>query len=452
MVGCCFVTVLLFLPCVCCEDVAIVISGGPDWRNVSFHLNGTLSFYRMVADGARMANDLEANGYKVHFLYSMAMANFVGGNFPSIDGVSYFSRGGQTWPCALGANVIGQPNKTATLAALAAIPVSRGDNVIVYIRSHGFRGGFFGPTGEPIFYRDILNVFRHRGWKGEMLWLVDACFSGLLVREKSMFKRAARHGIHCQFITSAGNDKKQPWGISDFDIILRPLRTIVSSGSYFRHRLMLAVDTSLRGGGRDNWQPIVGILHRTIVRYIDPRRLVPINRSMGSEYRCYKCTKKMSGDWFWHKSGEPNLGSRNSVRNLVESRRSRDGSRNELLMYGALSYGSCQGVDQSPGALRQVLAENEAFRALVEWVHRDLRVRIDRSQKAGELGRVDADRLAQVVTKVSECWPLRIGPFVPDFDIFRNLIKKVSSRRILRSIERAAEHVDLAAVRKAANR
>ena len=163
----------------------------------------------------------------------------------------------------------------------------------------------------------------------------------------------------------------------------------------------------------------------------------------------------------------------------MESRRSRDGSRNELLMYGALSYGSCQGVDQSSGALRQVLAENEAFRALVEWVHRDLRVRIDRSRKAGELGRVDADRLAQVVTKVSECWPLRIGPFVPDFDIFRNLIKKASvsecwplrigpfvpdfdifrnlikkasSRRILRSIEMAAEHVDLAAVRKAANR
>ena len=78
MVGCCFVTVLLFLPCVCCEDVAIVISGGPDWRNVSFHLNGTLSFYRMVADGARMANDLEANGYKVNgFLNPIQFINLL---------------------------------------------------------------------------------------------------------------------------------------------------------------------------------------------------------------------------------------------------------------------------------------------------------------------------------------------------------------------------------------
>lgn len=56
----------------------MVISGGPDWRDVSFRINGTPSFYRSVADGARMANDLEANGYKVHFLYSMAVANFVG--------------------------------------------------------------------------------------------------------------------------------------------------------------------------------------------------------------------------------------------------------------------------------------------------------------------------------------------------------------------------------------
>ena len=261
-----------------------------------------------------MAKTLRDDGYVVHTLYSNLMAQRYDGKFYSMEGPqgpNWLLYQGVRWPCALGNRPIRLPSKRRTIAALRRIVaqlVARGARrVVVYIRSHGFYGGFHDPTGAKMKYIDILNVFLEAHWRGELLLIADCCFSGSIFVHDRAFRNAAP-GIRCQIITCGPNTRMRVYAtcVSDNPIVLGNRRRRVDSAGLFRHRFMMEVDRMYREGRRSPLSDIVTTIGNSPVMVLtrDHGRDRQLVRLMGCMYRNYGAAHTLVSDWFGP-SGEP---------------------------------------------------------------------------------------------------------------------------------------------------
>ena len=401
---------MMFVRLTLAEDVAIVVSGGPGRREMKERFD----YYRMLGDGFRMAAFCRDNAYRVHCLYDPCLVERFGGEIYSVQGKTDWAYG---WTSSLRQATTSR--RRATYDSLKAIPLSNGDRVVLYLRSHGFDGGLVGPRGEILAFDQILNCFVSRGWSGEILWLVDSCHSGTIAKNSDAFREAARQGIRCQIITAAkmgmgGHDEA---GISNFgrrDLQLK--EPIVCTGSYFRHRLMLAVDRAIRSKeGQTTWEGITNEISPKQVTYKIRvgRRRKTITREMGSIYLSFGRHgngRKVTG-WFRTVSGEPNLrknGEGSCRRRRRHHRVNQDPVNHPYFEQWEYGYFKAR----SDKARASAMKSHNTYKAIIEGAYKKLGVKLEKV-KVDALTKEQSSLYQQILQRIVNRG-VSFVPFIPD--------------------------------------
>ena len=183
-------------------------------------------------------------------------------------------------------------------------------------------------------------------------------------------------------------------------------------------------------------------------------------RPMGTVYRFFGTPRRWRvGDWFWRSSDEPDLGIWNEAPDILSTKSAsrRPVSKEEqseapLATYGRLPYGWYEGLGDDREVRDRAMREHHVFKTLVKYVHKDLGVHRNRTLVSEGLSGAEMKRLAAVTRKIVRLWPVRIGTFVPDFTVFRNLLMRTSSQKVLKSIERAVKAVNVSVPRGSVHR
>ena len=394
------------------NDVAIVLSGGPSSAS-----GRRDRYYRMLSDGFRMASFCERNHFSVHCLFDPDLVQHFGGEVYSVEGqVNWFTgRTSELRPVSPG-----RSRRTATYDSLRAIALRNGDRVVLYLRSHGFQGGLIGPRGEALTFRDILNCFMGRGWSGEMLWLVDCCHSGTISADSALFDEAAAHGINCQIITAGGvagprDELHTELGISNWRRTFR--FGTVSTGSFFRHRLMLAVDRAIANAGGRTWGEITAAIAPQQVSYEVDQRI--IRRAMGSLYLSFSGprggVRVRVSDWFRIGGGEPTL-RRNGQKTCRRPRRHHrvNAALVDVPSYQQWDYGYFK-AESGKDDRELAMKSHELYKKMIVGAYKKLGVHLVKPQemKLTKLTKAQGHLYARILQRI---WHrgLSFGPFIPD--------------------------------------
>ena len=393
--------------------------------------------YAMHADGLRMAGLFESCQYDaVHVFYSARMARYYNHAFHSVEGVNgrnwLYKANGEAWTSELGDDEILFPSSARTLAALRQIPLNNGDRVVIFITSHGGVGYFTDPTGAWITYADVLRVFTNRQFQGEMLWIVDACFSGSIISTcDGDFSNAKDSGLYCQIITST-DSKSESLNHFLSNVPAQNGPRCVATSGLFRHRLMLRIDQEWPhvASGTATWA--------RIIQSLDMRQ--PLRNRAGllwpmmCQYRSFGSNLLSVSDWLgdqpletvllsWNSQQDPHLETKREVPTL------------EKWKYGSfISLGS-----GNVWGRKLAEAEHRAFGSLMRGVHKDLGLTI-RKDRAVKLTPGQNEALLKVVGRVLGLLGLRGGRFMPNWEIVQNLVESAGgdASTILSSIDKVA--------------
>ena len=235
------------------SKIGIILCGAPKLEENVLRF-AMQRYYRMMSDGFRMAHLLEDNGYTVHMLFCQQIVEYFNGNFQSIfpRRQSWMRRDGEDGVYTSVLNTDGIKTmdrasaKELVFHALRSIPLQNGDEIVIYIRSHGLDTGHFrGPTGVPILYSEVVEFFAQRGVRAKFLWLADACFSGHLLHAEAL-PQLALMGGGCLALTSS-DDKHMAYGAWPLLICSRfPRFHLVMTSSLFRHHFVKLLHRGVR--------------------------------------------------------------------------------------------------------------------------------------------------------------------------------------------------------------
>ena len=231
------------------RKVAIVLVGSPRLRSTPQERK---EWYRCLSDGMRMATIFEANDYEVHCVFSESSASVYHNNIKSIGSDRNWMRrsNGELFKSIVSdAELEGKGEdgaRTTILNRIRKIDLASGDQVAVYVRSHGSSGHNVGlMDGVRVFYGDIINAIARSGIAS--LWIFDACYSGgVLECCEKLFPENS--------IVITSTNARCP-SVSDWPVeIEETSRHQISpeSSSWFRHYLIRLIQ-----GGRENFPAIV---------------------------------------------------------------------------------------------------------------------------------------------------------------------------------------------------
>ena len=406
------------------RKLAIVICGGPPVRHCSW--DQADDHYRLISDGLSMGEVFRTSGYDVHCFYSVAMVQWYADTIRTLAHDDILSSGG-AWDSGLGSDVIWDPSKSHTLQALGTINLNNYDQIALYVRSHGRGTEFFDPTGDLIDYQEILDIFTSRRVTGQMLWIVDACRSGLIGLLGPRFQEADRNGLHCRVITSAGRDMSPSnyGGIVPASSRLCCMRSRrVALSSVFRHRLMLYIEINgLFGGaqGGITWDTAVAAVGQTEI--VTSKGILwwrrEIRMRLGSRHFSFGAGLPHVSDWITVRPNEPNLGGHNGVSCPGGAGNTEASELCELWAYGTFV---CS-LPENPVSRKRALSDHGRLAKLIESVYRDLNVPLGKDATvSGDLTGEQLDMFTRLMRKVNKCVYLEGPHFTPDYSFLKNLV------------------------------
>ena len=425
---------------------AIVICGAPPAGEQD--REKLASYYRVLADGLWMSRLLENDGYRVHCLYSVALANVFGNRIcrhvTNVDGPNLLERGNRLRPSALGPGVVAQPDLFVTLRALRNIVITNGSQVVVYLRGHGGLGHISGPTGEKLMFYDVVNALLSKHVHADVLLIVDACFSGSINQLNELFRDAARRGrlgaMNFQVITSTGWRRSR----CDYlvDVVINGQRLRVRSSSVFRHRLMLAISDRYQKYGADasglsqwTWSCEISELASTkwptLVRSAGIPPQQP-REEIGSRFFSFGNNDERVGRWIGVNPHEPVLNTgRNGEAEL-------QAVRPVLEHWEMGEYESFEG-DDGFGRKRAV-SEHEAFRILMKDLHEQFGVELSKSCRKPKPRLSGMVSLVAVIASIEDNIGLTGTRFTPNWCVVVNLFVTLQGKEkeLLESIEAIA--------------
>ena len=384
-------------------DRAIIITGSPSLRKMN-DPDRIARYYRLMADSFRMAQLLEANNYRVTMFYSETMAHQCNGEWQSVvqrpASLSQRPGGGSYRSAFREPKVRPTPEemRMLLLEVLKQARIANGDRVVVYIRSHGYQGGFVGPLGVRMDYHSLFTVFEDLGVKPHFLWLVDCCYSGSsFVGLSSKLKEISQS---CCLVASASATKTAK---SSFPLTLCSGRQ-VSTSSRFRNAFFRCLAETYG------------------------RRVFELTRFLQS-HGCRDAVYYTSVDNDILLSLR-NTGDANSMFDVNPSRPTVGLGEEEDWVYGVFYWDS-----PAEKVKRKAQKELQRYRDLVKYLEEELDVKVNVANTDMKMNDEQARVFGELVNRIDHICRVRHLAFYPRYAFLTQIMSQASEEKIMQAVD-----------------